>query len=701
MTDLLERPAPPAPAPVRGRHRRVEPARRPIGVLRPEWLTLASGALGLLSLVPVAPWLRAVLLAAFLLTGPGLATVLWMRLPAAAAVAVVPVTGMAVAAGATVTVTWAGAWLPVPLLLTLVAAVAGSAVLCARRRPRPALRWPAALAPGRWRVSAPYAWIVAALCVWAVALPGMAAAAESPLGLLVTGTGPVLVVVGAVLACVFVVALRTDALVAAAAAVGAAILVLRLTATLITDLPMYAWTYKHLGIVDYLLTNRVLPPSGVDVYREWPAFFTTFAWFSDVTSVDPTAVAHWFAPVVHVLLALVVGSLAATLGLDRRAVLAAVMVSELANWVAQDYFAPQAFAFVVGLGIIVALLAARVDRRAGWLAFLLFAALVPTHQLTPFWIFGVVVALTIARQIGPRWIVLPYAAVLFGYLYPRRYIVFEHGGLSSLNPLANGAGNVEYAGSLDKMITSLVCRGLSATIMLAAVVAAVVWWRRRRPVAVPAILAFSPFVLLGLSSYGGEAVFRVYLYALPGCAVLIAPLLVAAITARRAHHLAAVALALIAAAGLQGYYGTWYLNMARPSELALLNNLVDGARAPATVWSLHSAGMPTRATATWVNLAAHDDSFDTPIVERWPGFLDGFPDAGQFDDVTEKAAAAAGETYFVFTADAKTAFDYFGYAAPDTVDRFERMFATSPVWCLRLQDETTTVYRYQAGGCRS
>ena len=684
-----------------GRHRRVEPARRPLDGLRPEWVALASAALGLLSLAPVTPWLRAVLLTVFVLTGPGLAVVLWMRLPVAAAVALVPATGMAVMAGATVTVTWAGAWLPVPLLLTLAAAVAGSAVLCALRRPRPPLRLPAALAPRRWRLSAPYAWIVAALCLWAVALPGMAAAPESPLGLLVTGTGPVLVLVGAVLAVVFVAALRAGALVAAAAAVGAAILVLRLTATLITDLPMYAWTYKHLGIVDYLLTHRVLPPSGVDVYREWPAFFTAFAWFSDITSVDPTAVAHWFAPVVHVVLAVVVGSLAAMLRLDRRAVLTAVMLFELANWVAQDYFAPQAFAFVLGLGVIVALLASRADRRAAWLAFPLFAALVPTHQLTPFWIFGVVVALAVTRQIRPSWIVIPYAAVLFGYLYPRRYIVFEHGGLSSLNPLANGAGNVEYAGSLAKMITSMVCRGLSATIMLAAVVAAVVWWRRKRPVAVPVILAFSSFVLLGLSSYGGEAVFRVYLYALPGCAVLIAPLLVAAITARHAHHLAAVALALIAAAGLQGYYGTWYLNMARPSELALLNNVVDGARPPATIWSLHSAGMPTRGTAAWVDLAAHDDSFDTPITERWPGFLDGFPDAGQFAQVTEKAATTAGETYFVFTDDAKAAFDYFGYAAPETVDRFEDMFATSPVWCVRLQDETTTVYRYQAGGCRS
>lgn len=409
--------------------RRVE-----LELLRPEWLTLLSAAAGLLTLAPIGATARAVSLTAFLLTGPGLAVVLWLRVPVAAAVAVVPTTGMAVAAAGTVTVTWLHGWLPIPLLAALVAVVATSAVLCALRRPHAPVRVPVAVLPQSWRMSAPYLVIVAVLCVWAAVLPGMASAESSPFGLLATGTGPALVVLAAVLVVAFVAALRRGALLTAAAAIVATIMVLRLTATLITDLPMYAWTYKHLGIVDFLLTHRVLPPTGVDVYREWPAFFTTFAWFSEVTTLDPTSVAHWFAPVIHAVLALVVGSLAAMLGLNRRAVLVAVMIAELANWVAQDYFAPQAYGFVLGLGIVVALLASRTDRRVGWLAFALFVALVPTHQLTPYWIFGVVALFAFTGNLRPRWSLIAYAAVLFGYLYPRRYIVFEHGGLSSLNP---------------------------------------------------------------------------------------------------------------------------------------------------------------------------------------------------------------------------------------------------------------------------
>ncbi|KWX56521.1 hypothetical protein [Mycobacterium sp. NAZ190054] len=698
MTDLLERPVGPVAPPSGGRHRKVAPLDRRGDTPCVEVFALVSAALGVLALAPVPPWVRAVLLAVFVLTGPGLATVVWLRLPAVTAVAVVPVTGLAGMAGCTAVLNWAGLWLPVPLLLSAALAVAGSALLHAGRRRSLAVAWPPALSPERWRITAPYLWIVAALCGWAVALPGMAAAPDSPYGLLFTGTGPALVAVTAVLAAAFVAALRHDALIVAAASIAAVIAVLRLTATLITDLPVYPWTYKHLGIVEFLLQHRAFPSSGVDVYREWPGFFTSFAWFSDVTALDPTTIAHWFAPVTHVVLALVVAALAAAIGLDRRETLAAVMVAELANWVAQDYFAPQAYAFVLGIGVIVTLLASATAPAAGWLSLVLFAALVPTHQLTPYWVFGVVVLLAVTRRLRSAWMVVPYAALLIGYLIPRSYIVFQHGGLSSLNPLANGASNVEYAGSAAKMFTSLVCRGLSAGVVLLALLAVVLWWRKGRSPVIPAVLAFSPFGLLMLNSYGGEAIFRVYLYAVPGCAVLIAPPLVALIRARGGRYVAAIGLAGIAAAGLQGYYGTWHLNVQKPSQLALLDNLIDGidaTRGPATVWNLHTSGFPARATAQAVSLAELDSAYDKTIFERWPGFAADFPAADRFDEVTALAADSAGETFFVFSDEAKTALDYFGHADPATVDRFEDMFADSPVWCPGLQDETTTVYRYQ------
>ncbi|MDI9980256.1 hypothetical protein, partial [Rhodococcus sp. IEGM 1307] len=70
-----------------------------------------------------------------------------------------------------------------------------------------------------------------------------------------------------------------------------------------------------------------------------------------------------------------------------------------------------------------------------------------------------------------------------------------------------------------------------------------------------------------LQNYGGEAIFRVDLYALPGCAILIAPMFLAVITRTGRHvvlHRATAAVAAVgrcgaAVAGLQGYYGLWSL----------------------------------------------------------------------------------------------------------------------------------------------
>ncbi|MGH3645064.1 MAG: hypothetical protein ACRDUX_39290, partial [Mycobacterium sp.] len=567
--------------------------------------------------------------------------------------------------------------------------------------------------------------IVAALFIWALLLPGMSGASDSALGLMFSTRGFALVPVVVVLVVAFVLAIRAGRNGTALLTVAAVVVVLRVTATLITDLPLYPWTYKHVGIVDYLLQNHVLPPSGVDVYRDWPAFFTAFAWFSEITSADPVLIAHWFAPVTHVVLALMVGCLAMTIGLNGRQALVAVLLVETANWVGQDYFSPQAFALPVAVGTLTLLIASRTTPAAGWLAFLAFAALVPMHQLTPYWVFGIVFVLVATRMVGPLWLPIPYALLLFGYLYPRRDVLVQNGLFSGLNPLANASSGVEFDSSAAKMFTSLACRGLSAAVVLLAVVALVFWWRQGRPLVTPAIIAFTSFALLFLNSYGGEAIYRVYLYALPGCAILIAPILVDTIGLRaggrgrhpsnhavgglhrgyqarhrkipdRRHHVAAagVLLSCIAVAGLQGYYGTWSMVVQTRSQLSLFTQLAKDVSGPVTFWNLHSEGIPDRPTAKWVSLAQYHADFDTPIFDRWPDFAVGFPDGTQFDDVTSLAVSSGEDTYFAFTDQAIEAVGYLGITSSDSARKFEDEFRNSPSWVLRYREKHTRIYQF-------
>ncbi|MFC0450112.1 hypothetical protein [Rhodococcus jostii] len=684
-------------------------AEEPSGAARAahfDTFALVSAAVGALALTPLSPELRAIMLAAFVLTGPGLAVVTWMRLQTPAIVAAVPLTGLSMMTGFTAVIGWSNRWLPVPFLLTLVGGVVLSVLLHARHAGGLATLVPARPRGTTLRGNVPLLCTLATLGVWLALLPGLLNVPYSEFGLLAVGTGPGLVVVVVSMVGAFAWALRKNHVVSAAVIVGAVIVVQRATVSVITEAPIYTWTYKHIGVVDYIQQHQALPPRGIDVYGEWPAFFTAFAWFGDITSVDSLLVAQWFAPVVHALLALLVGALAMLLGLEIRHALAAAMIVELANWVGQDYFAPQAFALLMAVGVLALLVASRTCHQAGYIALLAFAALIPTHQLTPYWLLGVIVALVVTRQIKPWWLPIPYMAMLIGYLVPRMYVVLPHGLFSGANPVANGTSNVEYAGSLGKLVTSTVCRGLSAAVILFALVGIVVWWRQGRPFLIPMIMAFSSFSLLFLQSYGGEAIFRVYLYALPGCAILIAPLLLAAVTVTGRHValervttvFAAVALGGAAVAGMQGYYGLWSLVVEYRSQVMLFDDLTADIHGPAMITSLDSAGFPSRATADYADLAKYDQDFDTPIVDRWPEFAKYFPDAHQFDDITLVAESSSTETYFVFTSQSNDAIEYYRYFTPEAVARFEDQFRLSPQWSIRLQDAHTTVYQFDRTG---
>ncbi|MDV7083435.1 hypothetical protein GXW84_02875 [Rhodococcus sp. IEGM 248] len=672
---------------------------------------LASAVAGLTSLAPLPSSVSSVLLTVFVLLGPGLAIVTWMRIPVAASVAALPVLGLSVVTAATTVLAWFYRWPATGLLLVMVLAVVASAL---RHRwhdtgaepVRAVTVQQVSLRLSQWwhaaRRNRPLILVAVALALWVVVLFGLGSTAYSQFGLLFVGSGPGLVVCALMMLGAFVWALRKRAVGTAAAAVLGVIAVERLTPTLITDVPIYGWTYKHLGVVDYIQQFQTLPPKGVDIYGEWPGFFTAFAWFGDITSADMMSIAHWFAPVIHVLLAVVIAAIARLLGFGMRVALTAAMVAELANWVGQDYFSPQAIALVMALGVVALLVVSTEHRSAAYLSILVFAALVPTHQLTPYWLFGVTVALAVTRKIRPWWIPVPYFAILVAYLVPRLDIVAPYGLLSGFNPVDNAASNVTAVGTFGKIFTSAVCRSLSAGIILLAVVCAIVLWRRKRPAWVATVMAFSSFALLAGQSYGGEAIFRVYLYAVPGCAILIAPILVDALTTRFRSGLLrrvvpvglASGLAYVTFAGLQGYFGLWSLVIGYQSQVTFAEDILANEKPPATIMSLYPAGLPTRVSADYITFAVVDKDFDQPLLALPPAVLEGFPHGGQIEMLTADAAERDGDTYLVFNTQGTAAIRYYGNLPDGSVENFEDQMRSSPDWSVYAQDDNSTIFRY-------
>ncbi|MFC0448290.1 hypothetical protein [Rhodococcus jostii] len=672
---------------------------------------VASAVAGLASLAPLPSPVSAVLLAVFVASGPGLAVVTWLRMPVAAAVAAVPVLGLSVVTAATTVLVWFYRWPATGLLLVMVLAVVASAL---RHRwhetgtdpiRAPTLRQ-VSVRVARWwptaRRNRPLILVAAGVALWVPILFGLGSTAYSQFGLLFVGSGPGLVVCALMMLGAFVWALRENRIGTAAAAVLGVIAVERLTPTLITDVPIYGWTYKHLGVVDYIQRFQTLPPKGVDIYGEWPGFFTAFAWFGDITSADMMSIAHWFAPVIHVLLAVVIAAISRLLGFGMRVALTAAMMAELANWVGQDYFSPQAIALVMALGVVALLVVSTEHRSAAYLSILVFAALVPTHQLTPYWLFGVTAVLAATRKIRPWWLPVPFFTILVAYLVPRLDIVAPYGLLSGFNPVDNATSNVTAVGTFGKIFTSTVCRSLSAGIIVLAVICAILLWRTKRPAWVATVMAFSSFALLAGQSYGGEAIFRVYLYAVPGCAILIAPVLVDALTVRfRSGLLRRVVpvglvggLAYVTFAGLQGYFGLWSLVVGYQSQVTFAQDILANEKASTTIMSLYPAGLPTRVSADYIKFAVVDKDFDQPLLALPPDLLEGFPHGGQIEMLTADAAERDGDTYLAFNTQGTAAIRYYGYLPDGSVENFEDQMRSSPDWSAYSQDENNTIFRY-------
>jgi len=501
----------------------------------------------------------------------------------------------------------------------------------------------------------------------------------------------------------FGVAIAGRRLVCAAGAVLLVILIQRVTVIFITEVPIYTWTYKHIGLVDYIIRNSALAPAAVDIYNQWPGFFTVMAWFSSVSGLDPVHIAHWFGPIIHVLMAVLTGALARGLGLSLRAALIAAMITELLNWVGQDYFAPQATGLVMAIACLALLAHSKQHPVAGYVSVGVFVVLVPTHQLTPVWLCACAVALAVFRQIRPLWLPLMYAAAVGAYLLPRLDQVRRYGMFTGSNPLANSSSNVPTRGSDGRVFTMLVDRTLSAAMWLLALACVVVIWRRVGMPWAAGIMAFSSMMLLGGQSYGGEAIFRVFLYSLPGCAILIAT--VAASTfdlngIRRRIVLASVWLVAVVAivASMQGYFGGWsYVTMTR-TQLEQSRWLLAKDPSGATITVMAPAGWPERPTADYVGHALADSGYDKPLVFLKNSLSTGFPTDRDMARLELLARSGGNPLYLVLPRQTGTYSDYYGLFRDGAVQLLIDKLSTRSHWVRVIDDEDTVVFSYSERG---
>ena len=321
------------------------------------------------------------------------------------------------------------------------------------------------------------------------------------------------------------------------------VLVLYGTIPAIVHVPQYGWTYKHVGVTRSILAHGAVSTQG-DIYDRWPGTFALAAAFARVTGSDPMSFAAWFEPVFTLLDALVISAIATTVTRSRRVALLTPVVWTCANWLGQDYFSPQGFAFLLSLVMLLValkwllpsayargraarLLARRLEpelngaqpNRRGiaiGAIVLLDAAIVASHQLTPYMIVVEFAVLTVLG-LTPRWLVGLLALLAIAYLAPNLgYMAKHYGILASLNP-ANNVQLTTGVTNTPPWLASHAGKFLTAILGGLAVYGTFTVGRtggRSRLVTLWG-LAIAPFLFLAGSNYGGEGILRVVLFGSP------------------------------------------------------------------------------------------------------------------------------------------------------------------------------------------
>jgi hypothetical protein len=359
----------------------------------------------------------------------------------------------------------------------------------------------------------------------------------------------------------------------------------------------YAWAWKHVGVVDYFMRHHALNPdlSFLPVYQNWPGFFGVMSTLTEAAGLKSAlSFAAWAPPVFELLNLAALWVLFGALTDDRRVRWTACWFFLIANWVGQDYFAPQAFVYFLCLaafGIVLTTLARRpapprLVRRViptlretvaaapiptsastvgtvGILT-LVFAVVATSHPLTPIVLTAALVGLALigVLRVWALPLIMGGLTVLWFLTGARTYwfdntsSIFKGFGSFS-NNLSSNLVQLSHVEESQKIVAQM-GRLQVAAIAVLAICGLVRRIKRGNWDAAAIVLLCAPVVILVGGNYDGEALFRVFLFALPFAAFFMASLLYPSRDSGHSSWTTVVAIAmsaLILVGFLFAYYG--------------------------------------------------------------------------------------------------------------------------------------------------
>jgi hypothetical protein len=345
------------------------------------------------------------------------------------------------------------------------------------------------------------------------------------------------------------------------------VLVLHATAAIDYETLRYPWAWKHLGVVDYIqrqgAVDSIAPAFAP--YSHWPGFFAGVALIADIAGIRDLATPALWAPTAFNLLYLaILPMIYRSFTDDRRVVFGACWVFICGNWIGQDYFSPQALAYLFYLILLALCLrflilplsptpnrprlpVGRLAMAISWLrhgvftearlpdgpsrvamtamALILIAGITASHQLAPLVMISALALLTVLQR-------LPMGFLLFAIVSTAAWILFVAAPYvavalpAELKNLATALLGVDRqlvdlsTVTSGQAFVSIICRLLTLAIAVAACLGGVRRISSGGRDGVAAALALAAVPLVAVTTYGGEVIFRVYLFALPFLALL-------------------------------------------------------------------------------------------------------------------------------------------------------------------------------------
>jgi hypothetical protein len=424
--------------------------------------------------------------------------------------------------------------------------------------------------------------------------------------------------------------------------VAAVAVALALAPILLEPFARFATAYTHAGFVDYIQrTGQLL--QGYDARFSWPGFFATGALFAEASGLRLDQLLRWTPLFLDLSYLLALAAIVWRITSDARRRALTLMLFALFNWVGQDYFAPQGVTFLLYLVFAAVFLtlypAPRPDSRmanlvgrlllrerhegpdlpaedrqwltgrvrAGLLGALLvvFSAIVVSHQLTPVFALLTVVALTLLG-FNRSWTLPVLLGVLFLSYFSWGATDYWSGHLDELLGGVGQLGDAVSQNVINRVDTSATTTAARDTVVYSRIGMTLAIWglalvgllrNRQRSLIGPAVLAAWPLLVLALQSYGGEAILRIQLFALPWLCILAANAirLPRATGPRRrppwARAVSLVTVCVLACATtavfLLARYGNESFEEMRPSDVATVEALYAVAPDGAVIFSLN------------------------------------------------------------------------------------------------------------------